>query len=234
MKYIPSMMVGQLAGSAGSTTASHNRYGSYFRNRVTPVNTSTDARSAVRTAFGSWSNFWKGLTQPQRDGWIALGTTVTLQDKQGVSFNPTGFNLFVSANQENFGLGAALVDDAPAWDPPTAPTIGTVLFAETADIGSAMTLGFDPTAPAGTSYVIEASAPVSPGVNMLPRSMYKRVHIVAPAGTTPATILTGYQAVHGTALPLGTKVFFRLKAVVEATGQSSPWAYGSQVVEVDS
>lgn len=230
MKYIPSLMVGQLAGSAGSTTASHNKYGSYFRTRVTPVNTSTDARAAVRTSFGSWSNEWKGLTGPQRSGWNSLASTVTLQDKQGVSFNPSGFNLFVSANQENFGLSAALVDDAPAWDPPTAPTAIVATIEAVAGVGTTAEVAFSPTAPTGISYVIEMSTTVSPGVSMVPRSLYKRVHVVAPAGTSPANVLSGYQGVYGTAQPIGTKVFVRVKAVAEATGQASPWAYAETVV----
>ena len=225
MKYIPSLMVGQLAGSAGSTTASHNKYGSYFRTRVTPVNTETTKRSAVRASFGGWSNQWKGLTSGQRSAWNALATTVTLQDKQGVSFQPSGFNLFVSSNQNNFGLSAALVDDAPAWDPPTAPVITGVTATEETDVIASMTVAFTPTAPAGTSYVWEASPPMSPGVSMVPRSLYKRVGVTVPAGTSPTDISAGYELTYGTALPLGTKVFVRGRAVFEATGQASPWAY---------
>jgi hypothetical protein len=230
MKYIPSLMVGQLAGSAGSTTASHNKYGSYFRTRVTPVNTETTKRSAVRSAFGGWSNQWKALTTGQRDSWNALASTVTLQDKQGVSFQPSGFNLFVSANQNNYGLSAAVVDDAPAWDPPAAPVISNATFEEETGILAAASVTFSPTAPTGVSYVWEASPPMSPGVSMVPRSLYKRVGITVPAGTSPTDVSVGYETTYGTSLPVGTKVFIRGRAIDEATGQASPWAYFTTIV----
>lgn len=126
MKYNPSALVGPLSRSAGSTTASHNRFGNYFRNRVIPVNPNTAAQVAQRQSMTSRSQEWRALTVAQRTAWIALGLTMTRQDSLGVTYNLTGLQAYTSLNRNLVYVGGAVISAAPAVVGVVAPTSATV------------------------------------------------------------------------------------------------------------
>lgn len=229
MKYVPSALVGQLSKSAGSTTAGRNRFGSYFRNRSTPVNTSTAKRTLFRAQFGSWSNAWRSLTTVQRAAWNALATTITFPDSLGQMYNRSGLQMFMSANQNIYATGNSGIQDAPAWNPPTAPTSLVGAYDDSANTFTA-SYGATPV-PADTAYVIEASAPVSAGISMLPRSRYKIISILPETDTSPANIHAEYIAIYGNAVA-GQKIFMRISAVDILTGQRSAYLYAETIVVV--
>lgn len=126
MKYVPGLLAGQLSGSAGSTTASRNRFGSYFRTRNVPVNPNTSRQSDVRAQFASISQAWRTLTSAQRAGWAALGLQMTRQDSQGVTYTLDGSQAFQSVNRNLLTIGAAMLTSAPAYSEPTTLTALTI------------------------------------------------------------------------------------------------------------
>lgn len=85
MKIKWSALVSDARGKLNGSVASKNRYGSYFRNKVTPVNKRTTFQMAVRGAFASISRQWKNLTQAQRDAWSAQAKDHQLHDIFGDS-----------------------------------------------------------------------------------------------------------------------------------------------------
>lgn len=120
MKYVPSALLGQLSRSAGSTTASHNRFGSYLRNRVVPVNPRSTLQSTQRAIFGGLSENWRALSSAQRSGWIALGQSITKSDTQGQTYTLTGLQTYISINRNLAVIGASFVTAAPAYSPPAS------------------------------------------------------------------------------------------------------------------
>lgn len=120
MKYVPSIVVGQLSKSAGSTTASRNRFGSYFRNRVNPMLVQNAATAAVRSSLATLSSNWRGLTEAQRTAWGILGTGITRTDSLGQTYTLTGLQAYCSVNRNLTTYGSAFVSDAPAYTPPAA------------------------------------------------------------------------------------------------------------------
>lgn len=227
MKYVPSALVGQLSKSAGSTTAGRNRFGSYFRTRSTPVNTSTPKRTAARSAFGGWSNNWRSLTSTQRAGWNALASSITFPDSLGQMFNRSGLQMFVSANQTLYAAEQTAISDAPAWNPPAALTSVTPAYD---DSSNTFTVAYAASpVPTDITYIIEATAPVSAGINMMPRSRYKKIIAVLAADTSPADIHPEYIAIYGNAVA-GQKIFMRFSAVDNLTGQRSPYLYAETIV----
>ena len=114
MKFTTGAMVGDLSGSIGSTTASHNRFGPYFRNRVIPVNPNTVRQQAVRAAFGALVVNWNdALTELQRTGWNTWAANTTIQGKDGSPINITGQNAFIRTNTVRLQIGEPRIDDAP-------------------------------------------------------------------------------------------------------------------------
>lgn len=130
MKYTPSALIGPLSRSAGSTTASHNRFGNYFRNRTIPTNPNTTKQATQRATIQAASAGWRALTSTQRAGWAALGAQMTRQDSLGNSYTLTGLQAFTSAYRNLTTTSGTLLTDAPALAEPT--TLLTLTLTATA------------------------------------------------------------------------------------------------------
>lgn len=126
MKYVPSALIGQLSKSQGSTTASHNRFGSYFRNRVVPVNPQTAKQTTQRNDLQELSQQYRQLTEAQRLGWAALGLNMVRLDSQGQAYTLTGLQAYTSINRNRRLLGLADSSSAPAIGSITALTTITL------------------------------------------------------------------------------------------------------------
>lgn len=194
-------MVGQLSGSTGSTTASHNRYGTYFRSRTIPTNPNSTSQQGVRGVFGGLAQAWRTLTQSQRDGWSALAPNVTRVDALGVSYTLSGNALYIGTNINRDSVGDAFIDDAPALDSP--PVVSALVVAATSGTG-VIALGIGTTIDgglAGNNLIVRASAPRSPGRDYVGRSELKQIQVL-PGNTSfaaPVSIETAYEAVFGSA-----------------------------------
>lgn len=114
MKFTTGAMVGDLSGSIGSTTASHNRFGPYFRNRVIPVNPNTTRQQEVRSLFATLVSLWNDtLTQTDRTAWETWAANTTIQGKTGDPINITGQNAYIRFNVIRLQIGGIRVDTAP-------------------------------------------------------------------------------------------------------------------------
>jgi len=122
MKYAPGLMVGQLSGKAGSTVASRNRNGSYFRTRVSPMLVRNPATEAVRASFTQNSQGYRGLTATQIQGWISLGAGITRSNSIGQPYTLTGLQAYQSVNRNLSTVGLDSLDTAPQQIAPQAPT----------------------------------------------------------------------------------------------------------------
>jgi len=125
MKFTPGAMVGDLSGSIGSTTASHNKYGSYFRSKVIPVNPNSTRQQAVRTFFATLVSAWNDtLTTAQRNAWNLWATNTTIQGKDGNPINITGQNAYIRFNTARLQIGGSRVDEGPVIFNNGAPPTG--------------------------------------------------------------------------------------------------------------
>lgn len=207
MKYVPGLMVGQLSGKAGNTVASHNRFGSYLRTRIVPVNPNTPNQTEVRVDLEDLSEGWKALTAAQRAAWTSLGAQMERVDRLGQVYTLTGLQAWTSLNMSLRATGGTDLVDAPAMPgAPVAPTIGAI----TLDDAPTGTLAYTPT-PIGAAVkiILEATRPVSAGKTFLPRSEYKLVQVSAADAASPINFSAAYIALYG-APPVGSKVFFQV------------------------
>lgn len=187
-------MVGQLSGSTGSTTASHNRFGSYFRSRVIPVNPNSSSQQAVRGLFGGFSQAWRTLTESQRSGWASLAENVPRVDALGVAYVLTGAQLYNGTNLLRDAVGDASIADAPALDSP--PVLTSVVLTATGP--ATLSLAYTATGgAAGNNFIIRASATRSAGKTYVRRSELKQIQVVAGNVATPISILAAYEALFG-------------------------------------
>lgn len=228
MKYAPGLMVGQLSGKAGSTVASHNRFGSYFRTRNIPVNPNTESQQDARNNLAAISQAWRDLTDAQRAAWNAEGPTVTSYDSLGVAYNPTGQQLFVGLNRNTYIYSGALsiTTDPPPINPVTAlATASTMVSSGPTLISIAYTA--TPLA-AGTKIVLEATPCLSPGITFVKRSWYRQILVSAAAAASPLVASSAYVAKFGEVVA-GKRIFFRAYVLSSAGERSSYITFYSDV-----
>ena len=92
----------ELSGSLGGITASRNRGGGYFRQRVIPVNPNTGKQAVVRTIVQFLSDYWaNGLTVAQRTAWTNWAEATP-------GFVGVGIDAFQYANLPRQYLGSIL------------------------------------------------------------------------------------------------------------------------------
>lgn len=120
----------ELSGSIAGITASHNKGGAYFRNRVIPVNPATPQQGIVRQLMGNLASRWAGVLAPsQRDTWDTYAANVPLLNRLGESVNVTGLNMYQRSNIPREQNGLPRVDSAPIifnLGDFTAPTIASL------------------------------------------------------------------------------------------------------------
>jgi hypothetical protein len=195
--------------------ASKNRYGSYMRTKTTPVNPQTTAQQAVRARLSAISSLWRQLTESQRQGWIDAAANFPFTDIFGNTKTLSGQALFVKLNTNASSVGANLIEDAPA--PVAVPSVSLLTIAAT-DTPS-VSVVFTPT-PVAADFVlvIETTGNVTPGKSFV-KNLFCRVTQVDAAGTSPANILTAFQAVHGNPVA-DQKIFVRAFFISSVTGQA--------------
>ena len=197
MKYAPALLgVGQLSGSGGSVTASHNRYGTYLRNRVIPVNPNSINQQGVRAVFGGLSQRWRTLTQSQRDAWSNLSPQVPRVNSLGQQYVLSGNALYIGVNGLADAVGDATSDSAPALDSPPVITSLTV-SPSIAGLGGIAVTYTATGGSANNNYIIRATAPRSPGKDYISRSELKQIQVVAGNVASPIDIEAAYEAVFG-------------------------------------
>lgn len=221
-----SALVSDMRNKLNGSVLSKNRFGSYIRNKVTPVNPQSIDQTLVRARFAQFSQQWRTLTEVQRDAWNAAVDQWQTTDIFGDLKSPTGLQLFVRINTNIAIAGGSVV-----LLPPAPASMQAVTSAEvSADVSdSEVVIDFTPTpVPAGFALVVEATEQVSPGINFV-KNKFRQI-IVYPATTATAqNVFPEYTAKFG-GLVAGQKLFIRLKFINLTTGQVSIPVTASTIV----
>lgn len=111
MKVLKAPQSGSLAG----TTASHNRYGQYERNRRTPVSpTRTSRQSTVRGLFSAASSAWQTLTAGVQAAWSSFAASHPITDRLGSAITLDGHAYFVGVYTSLLNCGVSGVPSIPS------------------------------------------------------------------------------------------------------------------------
>ncbi len=164
------------SGSQAGTTASHNRFGQYERNRRAPVQPIGNGRRAfIRAAFGAASNGFSGLTDAEIAAWNAYASAHPITDSLGQSVTLTGHMMYVSINTQLQNIGLALSSTPPS-SATVAPLVLTQTFMDVTGRGVVLVTTAD-----ATAYCLVAwSQPVSAGVTFM--KTFTQLGVIGPAG----------------------------------------------------
>lgn len=218
MKIKYSALVSDARGKLNGSVASKNRYGSYLRNKITPVNPQSTAQMEARQRFGALSSMWKSLTQSQRNSWLSGVKAFPFTDIFGDIKHLSGNSLFVKLNSNLEKIGSAPILSAP--EAVGVSTLPAFEISATATGGtlSALSLDFESfTLPAGEALVVYATPPQGAGKNFV-KSEYRFIGS-ATVDEDSADILSIYADRFGTNAPANQKIFVRIALVNTTTGE---------------
>lgn len=204
-----------IRGKVSGTVFSKNRSGAYARTKVSPINAQTVRQSAVRSAFTAFAQAFRSLTSTQINSWNSAVSNFTSTDVFGDVKTPSGINLYTKLNMNLAQVGVSPISDPPL--PSEIPAVNSLALTANGTV-PAVSLAFTPTpVPTDTAFIVEATAPVSPGKSFV-KSEYRQITFLNAAATSPANLLSVYAAKFGNPIT-GQKIFVRVTPVNKLTGQ---------------
>ena len=226
-----SALVSDMRNKLNGSVMSKNRYGSYVRNKVTPVNPQSTFQQAVRSTLASLSSAWRGLTEAQRLGWTALATQLKFTDIFGDSKTLTGNTMYVKLNANLIKIGNAEINDAPLPSEFPAFLVLSATATQTAGALTALTATMNSVAiPVGFELGIFATPPVGAGISFV-KNRFRFIGSSPALAASVANILALYTTRFGTAAAVGTKIFVRVALIATASGQQGIPSEAMDVVE---
>lgn len=106
-------------GARGNVVASHNRFGDYERERVSPDDRATPARRRAWGNLADLSHQWNRINEEQRVAWGRLADQVHSRPRLGQYGRLDGRLLFLKLNRVLATCGRP-----PLLDPPPLPQLG--------------------------------------------------------------------------------------------------------------
>lgn len=216
------------SGKIGGHVASRGRAGAYMRTKVTPTNRRTTAQQSVRNRLATIAAGWKALTDAQRNAWNTAVAAFSKTNIFGDKVQPSGINLYQAVNNGLSQAGQSLVTVPPS--PVALPLLTNLtLLSDASD--ATMTLDFDSSIGSGFTYRIQATPALSAGISNA-ASKFADISTLSAAPSTPANIKAAYEAKFGSIPAAGKKVFVRVIAVSNTSGQIGVPAQTSAIVAV--
>jgi len=207
-------IISEARGKIGGMVFSRNSYGSYIRQKVTPVNPSSARQSIVRTYLTQLAQDWRDLTAPQKLQWntqaVAFAKTDIFGDKQ----TPSGFNLYMSLNLNILNVNGVVISTPPVLEDAFN---FTAFSAAISAGGGSIDLTYAAAIPATVSVEVFATAPMSAGKSFV-KSEYRKIDVILTADASPFDIAAEYIVKFGSVGLAGQKVFFKMVPIVTLTG----------------
>jgi len=216
-KFSPGPLAGQISGSIGGSTYSHNRYGPYIRRRAVPVTSTTEAAMNAKSRLGNTSQAWQALTAAQKLAWKAWGDYNPTIDALGNAQPLAGNVAYIQLNTRLLQAGQSQISTPPII--PAPPSLASLV--QECDIGAGdCDLTFTAT-PLGAGLMLRIRAAVvnSGGIKYV-RNLMRVVGFSAAAQASPFDHQSLVEAVFGT-LVVGQWVHVLVDVLDTATGQVS-------------
>jgi len=212
--------LGQILGSVGGATFSHNRGGSYVKRRATPTNPNTLAQTDIRGILATLSSGWSSVDEMDRLAWNNWAAANPSTDSLGNEINWSGHQAYIGLNSRLLRAGSAALPQPPITSGPAALLTLAATFTEPSDYSIAYTA--TPLA-AGHRLLIWWTRPGSPGQN--PNFNQARLlTVTAAAAASPAVGFTNETLTANQELNIFAQI-------MDASGQVSPVLKARAIVE---
>lgn len=217
MKVKYSLFLADARGKLNGSVAAKNRYGQYFRNKVTPVNPQTIAQVKQRSLLAQFSQQWRTLSQLERDSWKGAVDSWTRTNIFGDVVTPSANILYNRLNMNIAIAGGTPITLPPA---PTGVETPTALSVDYDSTAGTLEMAFAPsTVDADLSLIIEATDQMSPGVSYM-KNKFRQIAVKTSVTASPIDIIADYVAKFGEPTE-GLRAGFRISFVSKTTGEKS-------------
>lgn len=175
-------ILGNISGSVGANTWSHNKGGPYIRRRTVPTNPTTARQTSVRSYLANLSALWQSLSTLQQSSWSTYAKNHPVLNRQGVSIQLPNMSWYIGLNSRLLDIGAAPLSSAPVSAGPQAVASASIAVAS-----NVATVTFSPALPSGSRILLKMAKPGSPASSPNERSA-ARVGVSTANATSPATV----------------------------------------------
>jgi len=210
-------LAGQVSGSIGSETYSHNRFGAYVRLRSIPVQPNSAAQLMRRAELATRSAAWSALGDSTRLSWKVWAQNNPIVDRLGDKRILDGHMAFVMCNARLAPLGWPTFTTPPIKAAPTALTsLSITASAATQNV----TIAFAPSPiGAGLMLWIQACKQPTASVNYV-KNLLRWIDADTVLGGTPYTC-TAFATKCGV-MTSGETAIMWINVLDTATGLLSP------------
>ena len=177
-------IIGQISGSIGGATYSHNRFGYYIRQKTKPVLITTAETSRQRSLFQDVTSDWQGLLAASQNAWRAWAQNNPVTDALGSSQILSGHQAYMRLNLIARRNGATTLALPPVTSAPNPLTACSV----SASIAAGIDVTFTPTPlPAYQCLNVRAALVNSHGIAVV-KSLFKLIYYGIATTTSPTDI----------------------------------------------
>ena len=218
-------MIAENAKKSGRADGNVYMRNGRIRGMAMPSNPQTAYQTAQRSNLGTLSSGWASLTPTEQESWNNLSFPDT--DRFGRTVNITGKAAYVALNRNLYNTGDTAITTAPV--PTGVPSPSSLSFVVD-DSANTFLLTFAPDPiPAGYSWLVFATAQLSPGIYHPSASAYRLITSLAPGVASGTDINTEYASRFGAPVA-GNKIFIKIVAVSKTTGFASAAITASSIV----
>lgn len=210
-----------IAGRVGGSIFQRGRAGQQMKAGQFTKNRVTHGKGTSRSVLASVSQYWRTLDTTRKTGWNALASGLTRVNSFGVSYVPSGFQIFCECNLNLQKCGIpSLLNTAPA--PPTLPTFNSI--SADLDITAPEFLIDWNTSGSLTDYeLIISSTRMQSGAIMSNRAAFTILQAGIDPTTPPVDILTPFGKVYNQSPVVDSVIFVRVQLVHSVQGWATPF-----------
>jgi hypothetical protein len=211
--------VASMSGKQGGSVHSRGRTGAIIRNWTKPCNPTTASQTQRRANFAGQTAAWGALTNAQRLAWNGWAQTQSRINRQGDVYVPTGRQMYIELNANLILAGQAAITAPPIGSVP--PTVAAALgMTATITAGALTVLSVTGgSTDATVVYYVKGAPGQKTGRTNVNRQFRSLGSFTASAAVN---ILTGYTAIFGSVMAIGTQVQVLVKVINKTTGLASP------------
>lgn len=212
------LTMSSLTGSIGGLSFRADQGGSVMYAKAGVKGTSTPKQSQRNMWVAYYASAWRALTPGQRDRF-----------RQHTYAGKSGYSLFMYCN-----LNRSAINNFPVamyQKPVSFPQLYNV--GGTNVIGGMVRVSFTVSPSPATGYVLQmmCTPPVSPGISVPKKSLYRLIQISTAPASGSINITTFYTNIFGRPpASVGDKMFIRVRLVHIVSGYASPWVSGLTLI----
>lgn len=227
-------IVTDIKGKIGGTVFQGSVAGGVMKNNAAKKSTSGSSKLTKADAgrvflpqrtISSLASGWRSLSLSDQLSWKTAAPSFPFLNKYGVSYTPSGYQLYMSVNANLTVINQTLLTVAPT----PSELVNMPPFVIAQDSSTSITIDTDIDLPPG--YLAQISATVGMSAGRQPaKGDYKLIAILTAIDVLPFELFSAYTAVFGS-LPVGSTIWFSGKLTKADAGRSSQ-AYTANVVIV--